>query len=292
MTISSRNITVAVVGLLSLVGVGVLLYRNRPTNEYVTAKEIVAARTSARAFADLPKIDPSRTGALSAAIADSAAFPEQVIGVEVTDEQRAAFADTIATWISYRAMLDSDGFAGWMRSRGCTLAIESMPDEQLRRILRRSIREARYEHYVGAPMPPTMTAEEYHAAMFTATLKYADELFRPIAIAGGDGVSHFFTRVRSAEGPAYESWNGMELWKSSTTGGGEPHWLPPASLQDVIDRDDGALFGTALLGVLGGNQRWHSLLVHLYWDPEQSLWHFFWINHGHVTEPTGGLGVF
>ncbi len=290
---STKNKTItAVAGLLAILAAGVLLYRHRPTNDYVTENEIAAARTSARTFTELPTLDASRTDALSSEIAESAEFPEQVIGAEVTDEQRAAFAHTIATWIGYRATLDAEGFAEWMRSRGCTLAIESVPDEELRRILRRSIREARYEHYVGAPMPPDLTAEEYHAAMFSATLKYANDLFRPVAIAADDGASHFFTRVRSAEGPAYESWAGMELWRSSTTGGGEPHWLPPASLQNVIDRDGSALFGTALLGVLGGNQRWHSLLIHLYWDPERSLWHFYWINHGHVTEPTGGLGVF
>jgi len=270
---------------------GALLYRSRPASAFRTPAELAAARRASREFAAMPQIAATDRSAVAEAIRTAPAIPGQVIGVEVTDEQRAAFADTIAQWFAFRANLDAEGFAQWMRDRGHTLMIETTPDAELRLKLREDTRSKRYEQLLGVPMPEDLSALDYHHAMFRATLTYAGGLFRPVRVASAPGVMTIFMR-EGPEGAVLDPWDGYELWVSDTSGTGEQHWRPPTSPEALIERDGHVLKGSALVAVLGGNSKWHVLSIHLFWDPDLEQWNFSWVNYEHVTEPTAGLGVF
>lgn len=270
-----------------------LLLRNRP-QEYLTREDRAQVQASARTFSSFPRVPASDETSVADAIQTAAVIPGQYFTTAPEPEQRAALARTVARWMRFRADLDAEGYADWMQSRGCSLYLQD-PDAVLPYDLRLENRQSMYEYLAKAPMPDNITPREYFLYVYEQQLRAGGAEFllpREVAIGAGLAVLYRMLNDGPSAGIMIERWDGGELWFGNITGGGEQHWRPPHSLQDVIGAHGSALVATVAIASRSPRGDWSPFGLTLYWDPDAGEWRFEQITISNVLNYEIGAGAY
>ena len=261
----------------------------------LTQEDIQLLVASKSVFDTCPMAPASDTAAVESGLAEAQTIPDQLNTVTPSDDIRSRLYYTIAKWISFRAAIDPDGFARWMRSRGCTLFQEiETADDALPYDVRAGRRAEFYEFYTGQNIPPDLSAVAYHDLIFAQSLKcLGKEALRPVSVVLGRGLAIVIRRNDSRESVLpLKRWDGAELWIGNAAGGGTQLWKPPVSFEELLARDSGALTAVVLLTTRSRHGAYVPLSLTLYYDPPSQEWFFMDVTLSNTEDYRCGAGVY
>lgn len=210
---------------------------------------------------------------------------------ELDSPTRASLARTISEWISARSSGDAEVYGAWMRSRGYIPAPLTPTDRRLygKRFQLRTGREitlddapldifvAAFQHEMSdsrEPGPTTAIAVGSSAIeVQTVRIDQASTIsdaFTPILmdLVASSNLPEDMTTVRWQDGLERLHWY---FYLASSAGAS--HWMPPVSLNDVINRDGGAMIARVLFMQHTIRKKMIPTIVTLYFDPDSEAWH-------------------
>lgn len=199
----------------------------------------------------------------------------------VSSEKRRELARLVAEWLTVRATGDPIAYAAWMRSRGRQLRpleeIESDSNPALK-----SAYDWAAEQIPGGNSDRLRLFREIYRLQFERT----NGALRPVAIAGGDngGVEMRFGRC-ATERISHGLISGADTrWLAGTARGGLRHWDPPATYEEVLQRDGEALCAVVFVGMQGATGKWIPLRLYAYFDPEGGGWRIHNVAIGNTSD--------
>ena len=234
-------------------------------------------RASARTFTAMPSVDAKDFDAVQDAVERAAPLSDQLLTTTPTEEQRRLLAETVAKFIGFRATKDADGYADWMRSRGCTLTLDT-PGAEIPPDLQMENLKQNYNAFAGEPMPEKMSAYEIYQRMFELELDcMGTSLLVPDSFVTGTGVAVLYRRVTNdspiAGAPfSLEPLTSIQLWDGVSSMSGEQHWTPPVTEESLLARDGVVLIADVLLATRSPHGQFAPLSLSLVLDPETDLW--------------------
>lgn len=272
----SRLLICLAAGLLAG-GIVAGLWRASSPKYDLPAEYVPDAKAAHRWLASVPVIPASNTDAVAAEVRDAEPVPNQVDTFEPTPEMKDSLARLIADWLDYRARADVDGYAAWMRSRGYTLALKDLDAPRHYSMLDLDIKNA-WRVYTGSEAPERVSdidPEEFFRVAFARSLEEKSGYLRGERVSTRMQVLYQsipITRPDTRPG-GLGDWPEGDLWVGYSVAGDRPHWRPPITYEEVLQRDRVALVAMVFVATQAQSGAWLPMCISCYYDMATGEWH-------------------
>jgi len=198
-----------------------------------------------------------------------------------TSEQRSALADMVAHWLTFRSAIATDAYIEWMLGRGYEWRTDDFEDMMV---------DQTYRHYTGEDLPPDSSRRDVFETLFEAGLRARAGVTRPAELVSME-MRFALCQGEQIEQCAFPDEPGYRWWISRYSTGARPHFQPPRTYEQVVERDGEALCAVVNLACRTAADAWSTYRVLCYFDPESEVWRIDALLHSSLSADTLGVGV-
>ncbi|MBX3353635.1 MAG: hypothetical protein KF684_11945 [Phycisphaeraceae bacterium] len=194
-----------------------------------------------------------------------------------TDEMKRSLAELMAMWLDLRARADAEGYAAWMQSRGYVYALRHPKGRDHHHMDDWSLGGS-WRRYSGEEPPEDLNQidpERFFRLAFVGTLEEQRGMMRGEKVARRMQI--YFQEVDAyrydTRPVGLNEWPEADYYEGYSVSGDRPHWMPPISYEETLDRDERALVAMIFLGTQSAQGDWAPMCVAWYYDPVGETWH-------------------
>lgn len=276
--IMKRSKVVGVLAVCGVVIVAVTLFIRSRTGGYDIPREHVASTRAAHRWLAAGGVVPiADRDALVALIEGAEKVSNQDNYFQPTDEMKRSLAELMAMWLDLRARADAEGYAAWMQSRGYVYALRHPRGRDHYHMDDWSL-SGSWRRYSGEEPPEDLNQidpERFFRLAFVGSLEAQRGMMRSEKVSRRMQI--YFQEVDAyrydTRPTGLNDWPEGDYYEGYSVSGDRPHWMPPISYEEILDRDERALVAMIFLGALSAQGDWAPMCVAWYYDPVGETWH-------------------